>query len=56
MKSLYYLFFVAAFLIYSARNGGFYSELSQWKLIFAAIFIIIPIGYWVYDRFRDHRK
>lgn len=56
MKSLYFLFFIAAFLIFSAQQGGLGSELSKWKLIIAAIFIIIPIIYTVYDRLRDHRK
>jgi len=53
---LYYLPLVAAYLIYSAKNKGFHTELSQGKLILAVVFIVVPAIYWVVDRIRGDRR
>lgn len=56
MNSLYFLPFISVFLLYSANKHGMHSDLSQWKLLLALVFIIIPAVYWVYDKIWGNRR
>ena len=56
MKSIYFLAFVAAYLLYSAKQKGFHSDVSQVKVILAIVFLIIPAAYWLYDRIKGDRR
>ncbi len=56
MKSIYYLLFLAAYLLYSANQRGLHSELSQGKLLLALLFVVIPVIYWIVDKVRGDRR
>lgn len=56
MKSIYYLLFLAAYLLYSANQRGLHSELSQGKLLLALLFVVIPVVYWIVDKIRGDRR
>lgn len=56
MKSIYYLLFIAGYLLYSANQKGLHTELSQGKLLLALLFIVIPVVYWIVDKMRGDRR